>query len=101
MKYERRMQPSNAVEYMVSGEFTIFFLNQIKTDIEKDIQTHNVSYFIFDFTKVTYIDSASIGLLIIAGKYNDKNGNKLFIRNAGDNIRHSIEIADIPFIEYI
>ena len=37
MQFERKILDNGVIEYMINGDFTIFFLNNIKSDIEKDI----------------------------------------------------------------
>ena len=100
MNYFRNVLPNNAVEYVIEGDFTIFFLNNIKVEIEKDIAMNKCSYFIFDLKKVSYIDSAAISLLIMAGKYNDSKGHRLFLKNPTDVVKRIIDNAELSFIEY-
>lgn len=100
MRYNRNVLPNNATEYVIEGDFTIFFLNNIKVEIEKDIATNKTSFFIFDLKKVNYIDSAAISLLIMAGKYNDSKGRKLILKNPTDVVKRIIDNAELSFIEY-
>lgn len=100
MQYTRKVLPNNVTEYAIEGDFTIFFLNNIKVEIEKDIAANKTSYFVFDLKKVNYIDSAAISLLIMAGKYNDSKGKKLFIKNPTDVVKRIIDNAELSFVEY-
>ncbi|MGC8764318.1 MAG: STAS domain-containing protein [Brevinematia bacterium] len=100
MRYSRSVLPNNAAEYVIEGDFTIFFLNNIKIEIEKDIATNKISHFIFDLKKVNYVDSAAISLLIMAGKYNDSKGQKLIIKNPTDVVKRIIDNAELSFIDY-
>jgi len=100
MQYERRVLENNVIEYYINGDFTIFFLNNIKADIEKDINSGKVAYFSFDFKDVSYIDSGAISLLIMAGKYNDTKGKKLFIKRPKDVVKRIIDNAELTFIDY-
>jgi len=100
MRYSRGVLPNNVAEYVIEGDFTIFFLNNIKVEIEKDISTNKISYFTFDLKKVNYIDSAAISLLIMAGKYNDSKGKKLVLKNPSDVVKRIIDNAELSFIEY-
>ncbi|MFN3660225.1 MAG: STAS domain-containing protein [Brevinematales bacterium] len=99
MQYERKIE-NNAAIYCVHGDFTIFFLNNIKGDIEKDVAAGKISYFVFDFSDVHYIDSAAISLLIMTGKYNDAHGHKLYIRCPKDVVKRIIDNAELTFVEY-
>jgi len=100
MEYERVIIDGNAVQYSISGDFTIFFLNNIKLDIEKDVNGGQTAYLVFDLKKVNYIDSAAISLLIMAGKYNDSKGKRLIIKNPTDVVKRIIDNAELSFIEY-
>lgn len=100
MRYSRSVLANNAVEYIIEGDFTIFFLNNIKVDIEKDIATNKISYFVFDLKKVSYVDSAAISLIIMAGKYNDSKGQKLILKNPVDVVKRIIDNAELSFIDY-
>ena len=100
MQYERSISDEGVVVYKMNGDFTIFFLNNIKSDIEKDISSGRVAYFVFDFSDVNYIDSAAISLLIMTGKYNDNNGKTLLIKNPKDVVKRIVDNADLSFIEF-
>lgn len=100
MQYERRLLDNNTAEYVISGDFTIFFLNNIKSEIEKDIAGGKVSTFSFDFKDVSYIDSAAISLLIMAGKFNDSKGKTLYVKRPKDVVRRIIDNAELSFVEY-
>ena len=100
MQYERKTLGEGIMEYSVSGDFTIFFLNNIKADLEKDIAGGGVSYFVFDFENVNYIDSAAISLLIMTGKYNDGKGKPLYLKKPKDVVKRIIDNAELTFIEY-
>ena len=100
MQYERKALDNGIMEYVITGDFTIFFLNNIKSDIEKDINGGKASYFIFDFSGVSYIDSAAISLLIMTGKYNDGKGKQLPIKKPKDVVKRIIDNAELTFVEY-
>lgn len=100
MQYTRTPVNTDSVLYEISGDFTIFFLNSIKTDIEKDIASGKFNSFLFNLKNVSYIDSAAISLLIMTGKYNDSKGKRLFIQNPSDVVKRIIDNAELSFIEY-
>jgi anti-anti-sigma factor len=100
MHYTRAVLDDNAVQYSISQDFTIFFLNNIKTDIEKDIASGKTSHFVFDLKEVNYIDSAAISLLIMTGKYNDSKGKKLWVKNPSDVVKRIIDNAELSFVEF-
>lgn len=100
MQYTRKDLDGGAVEYAISGDFTIFFLNNIKADIEKDISKGGVSHFVFDFSDVNYIDSAAISLLIMTGKFNDNQGKPLYLKKPKDVVKRIIDNAELSFVEY-
>jgi anti-anti-sigma factor len=99
MQYVRKVE-QDVAEYSISGDFTIFFLNNIKIDIEKDIASGKISRFVFNLQNVSYIDSAAISLLIMAGKYNDTKGSRLFIKNPNDVVKRIIDNAKLTFVDY-
>ena len=100
MQYNRSIVNNDVAQYSISGDFTIFFLNNVKSDIEKDIASGKISYFMFELKAVSYIDSAAISLLIMAGKYNDTKGRKLIIKNPTDVVKRIIDNAELTFVEY-
>lgn len=101
MQYSRSILENDITQYSIQGDFTIFFLNNIKLDIEKDIASSKVSCFAFDLKSVNYIDSAAISLLIMAGKYNDNKGKKLSIKNPTDVVKRIIDNAELSFVEFV
>ncbi len=101
MQYNRNIVENDIVQYSIQGDFTIFFLNNIKLDIEKDIAGNRVPYFMFDLKNVNYIDYAAISLLIMAGKYNDNKSKKLYIKNPTDVVKRIIDNAELSFVEYV
>jgi anti-anti-sigma regulatory factor len=100
MQYERKLLDSNVAEYAISGDFTIFFLNSIKSDIEKDINSGKIVSINFDFKEVSYIDSAAISLLIMSGKFNDSKGKTLLVKRPRDVVKRIIDNAELTFVEY-
>ncbi len=100
MQYSRNSLEGDVIQYTISGDFTIFFLNNIKLDIEKDIASGHVSSLIFEMRNVNYIDSAAISLLIMAGKYNDTKGKRLIIKNPTDVVKRIIDNAELSFVDY-
>ncbi len=99
MQYVRSTE-GDVVQYSISGDFTIFFLNNIKLDIEKDIASGHVASLVFDLRNVNYIDSAAISLLIMSGKYNDAKGKRLIIKNPTDVVKRIIDNAELSFVDY-
>ena len=69
-------------------------------ELEKDINSGKVLYFIFDFDEVTYIDSAAIGLVLMIGKYNDKKGRPIYIKHANETVKRTVESAGVDIIEF-
>jgi|GEM_PF-1455818 anti-anti-sigma factor len=100
MQYSRSIVEGDIVQYSISGDFTIFFLNNIKLDIEKDIASGHVAYLVFDMRNVNYIDSAAISLLIMSAKYNDTKGKRLIIKNPTDVVKRIIDNAELSFVDY-
>jgi anti-anti-sigma factor len=100
MEYQRKDAGGGVMEYKISGDFTIFFLNNIKSDIERDIASGKCAYFVFDFEEVNYIDSAAISLLIMTGKYNDGKGKNLYLKKPKDVVKRIIDNAELTFVEY-
>ncbi len=100
MQYERKELDGGVLEYSVSGDFTIFFLNNIKADIERDIASGKVNHFTFDFENVNYIDSAAISLLIMSGKFNDSKSKPLYLKRPKDVVKRIIDNAELTFVEY-
>lgn len=89
------------MEFGVSGEFTIFFLNQLRLDLERDMQGGKILYFIFDLAGVNYIDSAAMGVLLMAARFNDKKGRTLSVKNCIEPVKKAIDGAGIDLIEFV
>ncbi len=78
----------------LDGELSIFF----KEDVEKVVQDSiekGIFKFIFDMSKVSYIDSSGLSILILAGNTAFKNGQKVRIVSPTAQVKYVIDIARI------
>jgi anti-anti-sigma regulatory factor len=101
MDYQRIELDDGAVVYKIFGGFHVFFWENIRKEVMADIQVGKVTYFMFDLSEVTNIDSLGISILVITGKYNYSKGHKLPVKSAPPHIKKLIQAADLIFIDYV
>ena len=67
----KKVNGEKAVLFFES-EFTIHEVKEVR-EIIKEIESKKVNKIVFDLSKVKYIDSSAIGLLVTVLKYTKKN----------------------------
>lgn len=88
-----RIVPSTAGKNVVMrGRFTFADHEQFAI-ILKDIQTKQSDSFCFDFEGVEFIDSAAIGLMLIAREKAEKSGVRIAIRGATGKVQTIFKMA--------
>lgn len=94
MTINTRETEGNILILDLDGELSIFF----KEDVEKVVQESidkGIFKFIFDMSKVSYIDSSGLSILILAGNTAFKNGQKVRIVSPTAQVKYVIDIARI------
>lgn len=82
-----------AVLYFES-EFTIHEVKEVREMI-KDIENKSISKIVFDLSKVKYIDSSAIGLLVTVLKYSKKNDGYLKLYSPTDEIKRILKLVNL------
>jgi len=91
---DTRKTTDNILIIELDGELSIFF----KEDVEKlvlDSIEQDIYKFVFDMSKVSYIDSSGLSILILAGNTAFKNGQKVRIVSPTAQVKYVIDIARI------
>ncbi len=94
MTIDTRKTTDNILIIELDGELSIFF----KEDVEKlvlDSIEQDIYKFVFDMSKVSYIDSSGLSILILAGNTAFKNGQKVRIVSPTAQVKYVIDIARI------
>lgn len=82
----------------ISGEIDHHTSEYVRDRIDRQIDEKNARNVIFDFTGVSFMDSAGIGVILGRYKRIGALGGKVAIVNARQNIRRILEISGIPKI---
>ncbi|OHD54418.1 MAG: hypothetical protein A2Y33_04555 [Spirochaetes bacterium GWF1_51_8] len=100
MQFFKEKMDDGAVFYRPNGEVTAYSMEELDTDISAEAEKGECSYFIFDFSRVHYIDSQGIRLLVIAGKYNNSREKQLEIKHIQPKVKRVLDFAELSFIVY-
>lgn len=73
------------------GEFSVFFQDEIEKGIFEKIE-QGASKIILDFTKVNYLDSSGISIIVTSAQ---KARSKVAIAGAQANVKYVLELAEI------
>lgn len=84
--------------FEVTEEIDHHWSEKIRRQVDDEIERFIPKKVIFDFDKVTFMDSAGIGMLI--GRYKSVKmlGGNLELVNVKNNIRKILEMSGIPKI---
>ncbi len=85
----------------VAGEIDHHIANTLRNEIDRVLSKSGVINIAFDFSKVEFMDSSGIG--VIMGRYKKVNslGGKVIIFGMNSNIKRLIEMANLKSIAYI
>ena len=77
------------------GEVDHHISSGIREQIDSMLEECNVKTIVFDFSRVTFMDSSGIG--IVLGRYNKMavSGGQVIIRNARGLVRQILEMSGI------
>jgi anti-anti-sigma factor len=100
MQFYKEKLSDNSLLYRPNGEITAFTMESLDTDISDEAKKEECDFFTFDFSRVHYIDSQGIRLLVIAGKYNNARDRKLEIKHIQPKVRRILDFAELSFLEY-
>ena len=80
------------------GELDHHCAADVRTCIDKAMESFRAKHLIMDFSKVTFMDSAGIG--VVMGRYNriHEKGGRIFVSGAGPYVYRILEMAGVFLI---
>ena len=80
---------------MMPPEVDHYFVNSIREEVDRKLQTEEIQLLEFDFQKTEFMDSSGIG--IIAGRYKKVQcfGGNVYILNAGKQVNRILMLSGI------
>ena len=85
----------NTLVVKLSGELDHHFANEIRIEVDNEIKMKKIKNLVFDFKRVTFMDSSGIGVII--GRYKQINamGGKTLIIRACPQVDKILELSGI------
>jgi anti-anti-sigma factor len=83
---------AEAVEITVTGRLTFKYHKEYK-DFLDDLLKNEVKTFVFDLAGVEFIDSAGLGMLLIAKQKSQAQGTNVLLRRPPDNVKRMLQVA--------
>ena len=83
------------------GELDHHAAGQVRTDIDQAMEAYGTANLVFDFSKITFMDSSGIG--VILGRYRklEPEGGKVAIASCSLTVRNILNMAGIfSIIDY-
>ncbi len=87
------------IEILVE-KFDFLELSDTSDLLRKIIQSYEYPNIIFNFSRLKYIDSSIFGFLIETRSQVEKNGNKIVIISADDEIRNIMKLLSVDRLFY-
>lgn len=85
----------------ISGEIDHHNSALMRRKIDMELKEKLPSEVVFDFEKVTFMDSSGIGLIIGRYKLMNNIGGKVIVKNASDQIKKVMKLSGIDKIARI
>ena len=82
----------------INGDIDHHYAEEIRDKIDKQFSRSNSKNIILDFSKVTFMDSSGIGMIIGRYKIIEKHGGKLFIASIPKDISRLFNISGLQKI---
>ncbi len=92
-----RIEKGNLVA-ILAGEIDHHVADYIKNSVEKELDKTKSKNLIFDFTKVTFMDSSGIGMIIGRFKLTEKQGGKTVVIGLSDNVKKLFSLSGLSKI---
>ena len=84
------------------GEMDHHGAERIRTGIDEMMKNYSAKHLIFDFSKVTFMDSAGIGIVLGRYKKLEETGGTVLIAQCSQRIRSILNMAGIfSLMEYM
>ncbi len=97
MDIQFKIEKENLVAILV-GEIDHHVAEHIKNSVEKELTKTNAKNLIFDFSKVTFMDSSGIGMIIGRYKLTEKQGGKTSVIGLSDNVAKLFTLSGLTKI---
>ena len=85
----------NILFIKIDGEIDHHSSAELRTRIDEYIQGSNTKYIVMDFSKVGFMDSSGIGMVVGRYKNIKRVGGELCIISAGKSIKRILEMSGI------
>lgn len=79
----------------LDGDIDHHTSEEIRRKIEKEFSKRGVQHINFDFTKVSFMDSSGIGMIIGRYKAVDKLGGQVVVSNINDSVYRLFEMSGL------
>ena len=79
----------------LSGEIDHHVAEKIRNDIDDEIKLYETKNLILDFSKVTFMDSSGVGVVLGRYKKVGERGGTVTIRNADRLVRQILDMSGI------
>ena len=82
----------NCMELAMSGQF-LFTDNELFREIVNKMNEHQGNEVVFDINHLEFIDSAGLGMLLLAKETADKKQQQVRLRGLKGQVKHMIEVS--------
>jgi len=82
----------NCMELAMSGQF-LFTDNELFREIVNKMNEHQGNEVVFDINQLEFIDSAGLGMLLLAKETADKKQQQVRLRGLKGQVKHMIEVS--------
>ena len=86
----------------LSGEIDHHVADRLRNDIDTEMQFYDAEHLVFDFSKVTFMDSSGIG--VVLGRYKKVNawGGTVIIQNASRLVKQILDMSGVfTLMDYV
>lgn len=85
----------NALTIKITDKFDFALQNEFRNAYKDQ---GSVSQFILDFSSTSYMDSSSLGMLLLLKQYAEQNKGSVVIHNPSEPIKKILEVANFDKI---
>ena len=82
----------------LSGEIDHHSLIELRGVIDARLEQYTPGVLLLDFSKVSFMDSSGIGLILGRKRIAESYGGKVVIRNAAGSVEKMIKLAGLGFM---
>lgn len=92
------MPADNALAVYLTGEIDHHTAQQMRREIDAQIDARLPELLTLDFSGVTFMDSSGVGLILGRSRRLKALGGRLSVQNAPLNVRKMLDIARIAYV---